>query len=183
MRGYSHFPSYFAIASALCVAPLKADTVKSDYSHSADFAHLHTYSWGTVKTTNPLYVDRVKHAVDQALQAKGWQLVANDGDTTVFAIGEVRDEKQLETTYNSIGPNWGGGWGWGSGGGFGTATTTTVHQPVGNLVIDIFTTADKKLVWRGIIERNISNNSEKNIKELDKDIAKLFKDFPTKGEP
>lgn len=174
-------------AAVACVVSARADSVKSDYSHSADFAHLHTYSWGNVKTANPLYIDRVKQAVNQALQAKGWQMVPSGGDTTVFANGEIHDEKQLETMYDSFGPGWGGGWGWGGwgwggGGGFGTATTMTTTQQVGSLVIDIFTVSDKKLVWRGIIQRDISEKAEKNMKGVDKDIQKLFKDFPPKGE-
>jgi hypothetical protein len=176
-----------AALSLVLALPVAADSVKSDYSHSADFAQLHTYSWGNVKTANPLYVERVRRAVDAALQSKGWQLVSNGGDTTVFANGEIRNEQQLETMYNSMGPGWGGGWGWrgwgwGGGGGFGTATTTTSVQQVGNLVIDIFTVSNKNLIWRGIIERDISDKAEKNIKGVDKDIEKLFKDFPPKGK-
>jgi hypothetical protein len=163
-----------------------ADTIKSDYDHHADFSRLHTYSWGQVKTADPLYVDRVKQSVQQALESKGWQLVPSGGDTTVFAVGEIRNEQQLETMYNSLGPGWGGGWGWGGwgwggGGGFGTSTTTTVSHPVGSLVIDIFATSDKKILWRGIVQRDVSNKAEKNTKDLDKDISKLFKDFPPKG--
>jgi hypothetical protein len=114
-------------------------------------------------------------------------MVPSGGDTTVFANGEIHNEKQLETMYDSVGPGWGGGWGWGGwgwggGGGFGTATTMTTTQQVGSLVIDIFTVSDKKLVWRGIIQRDISDKAEKNIKGVDKDIQKLFKDFPPKGE-
>lgn len=171
--------------AAFSVAFSKADSVKSDYSHSADFAHLHTYSWGNVKTANPLYIDRVKQAVNEALQSKGWQMLPSGGDTTIFANGEIHNEKQLETMYDSFGPGWGGGWGWGGwggGGGFGTSTTTTTNRPVGSLVIDIFTVSDKKLIWRGIIQRDISEKAEKNSKDVDKDIQKLFKDFPPKGE-
>lgn len=164
-----------------------ADSTKSDYDRSADFANIHTYSWGNVKTENPLYVDRVKNAVNRELQAKGWNLVPNGGDTTIFAMGEVRNEKQMETTYNSINPGWGagwgwGGWGWGPGGGFGTARTTSYNRPVANLVIDIFATSKKNLLWRGVIERDIDKNADKNIKALDKNVAKLFKKFPPKGE-
>jgi hypothetical protein len=176
-----------AAAVLLFAGPVAADTVKSDYNHQASFAQMHTYSWGDVKTSNPLYVDRIKQAVNQQLQAKGWQLVPSGGDTTVFATGNVRNEKQIETMYSGLGPGWGGGWGWrgwgwGAGGGFGTATTTTRNQPVADLVIDIFTTSNKQLVWRGMIQRAVSDKTEKNIKNLDKDVAKLFKDFPPKGE-
>ena len=67
--------------------------------------------------------------------------------------------------------------GWGGN----TATTTTVNRPVGNLVVDIFTTTDKKLIWRGSLERDVSSKAEENISGLDKDIDKMFKDFPPKS--
>lgn len=70
---------------------------------------MHTYSWGSVKTSNPLYVERIKQVVNQELQAKGWQMVESGEDTTIFANGNVHNEKELETTYNDFGP----GWGWG----------------------------------------------------------------------
>ncbi len=164
-----------------------ADNTKSDYDHNADFSQYHTYSWGGVKTTNPLYVSRIRDEVNKELQAKGWQMVPNGGSTTVFATGQVHNEKQLQTMYNGFGPGWGGGWGWGGwgwggGGGLGEETTTTTKQPVANVVIDIFASSDKKLLWRGILTRDVSDNSGKNIKNVDKDIDKLFKDFPPKGK-
>jgi Domain of unknown function (DUF4136) len=163
-----------------------ADSVKTDYDHSVDFSQFHTYSWGSVKTPNPFYVDRIKQAVDSQLQAKGWQQVPSGGDTEIFATGQVTNEKQLETLYSGYGGGWGRGWGWGGWGGggpgFGTATTTTYNQQVGNLVIDIFETGSKKLVWRGMSQRDLSSNASKNTKALDKDVQKMFKDFPPKAK-
>jgi hypothetical protein len=163
-----------------------ADDVKTDYDHKVAFSQYHTYSWGTVKTPNPFYVDRIKQAVDKALQSKGWQLVPSGGDTEVFATGGVHTEQELETFYNGAGGwgrGWGGwgGWGWG-GPGFGTATTTTSTQQVGNLVIDMFETSSKKLIWRGISQRNLSDKASKNIQALNKDVEKMFKDFPPKAK-
>jgi hypothetical protein len=163
-----------------------ADSVKTDYDHSVDFSQFHTYSWGSVKTPSPFYVDRIKQAVDSQLQAKGWQQVPSGGDTEIFATGQVTNEKQLETLYSGYGGGWGRGWGWGGWGGggpgFGTATTTTYNQQVGNLVIDMFETGSKKLVWRGMSQRDLSNNASKNTKALDKDVQKMFKDFPPKAK-
>jgi hypothetical protein len=175
-----------ALATLGLSSSVMADTVKSDYNHHANFSAIHTYSWGRVKTADPLYAERIKREVNTELQAKGWQMVQSGGDTTIFATGQVKDEKQLETEYNDFGPGWGGGWGWGGwgwgGGGMGESTTTTNEQPVANVVIDIFMSNDKHLLWRGIIQRDVSNNSEKNVKDLDKDIAKLLKDFPPKSK-
>ncbi len=162
-----------------------ADSVKTDYDHRVDFGQFHTYSWGNVTTPNPFYVDRIKQAVNSQLQAKGWQEVPSGGNTEIFATAHVRDEKQLETMYNGMG-GWGRGWGWGGWGwggpGFGTTTTTTYNQQVGHLVIDMFETGGKKLVWRGISQRDLSDSPNKNTKALDKDVQKMFKDFPPKAK-
>jgi hypothetical protein len=71
--------------------------------------------------------------------------------------------------------NFGGGWRWG---GIGDATTTTETYRVGTLVIDLFDTNTKKLVWRGSASDTLSNKSEKNIDNLDKGVEKMFKKFP-----
>ena len=174
------------LLAGLFLSPAFADTVTTDHDHNANFAQFHTYSWGEVKTADPFYVSRIRERIDHDLQARGWQLVPSGGDTTVFAEGNVRNEKQVETYYNGYGGGWGGGWGWGGWGrrgpGFGTATTNTVNQPVGSLVIDIFANSNKKLVWRGMMERDLSNKSSKNISGLNKGIDKMFKDFPPKTE-
>jgi len=36
----------------------------------------------------------------------------------------------------------------------------------------------KQLIWRGSSEDTVSNNAEKNEKNLDKGVAKMFKKFP-----
>ena len=41
-------------------------------------------------------------------------------------------------------------------------------------------TKDKQLVWRGSVSDTINDNSNKNIKNLDKAVAKLFKGYPPK---
>ena len=172
---------------ALAGVALLADNVKTDYDKNADFSRVHTYSWGQVKTSNELYQSRIKQAVDKDLQAKGWQMVESGGDATIFATGQVHNQTELQTTYDSFGPGWGGGWGWGGwgwgmGGGIGEASTTTTQQPVAHLVLDIFSSNDKKLMFRAVITRDVSDKSDKNVRSLDKDIEKALKDFPPKGK-
>jgi len=153
-----------------------AQQVKTDYDRSADFSQYKTYSWEHVKTQDPLYVDRIKNSVNAALAAKGWTQVDSGGDVSIVAMEITRDQQTLNTFYNGFG----GGWGWRrfGGGGFGEATTTTETYRVGTLVIDLFDTKAKKLLWRGISSDTLSNNSNQNIKNLDKGVDKLFKQFP-----
>ncbi len=160
----------------LFAGKLSAQQVKTDYDRGANFAQYKTYSWEHVKTQDPLVVDRIKNSVNAALAAKGWTQVDSGADVCIVAIEITRNQQTLNTFYDGFG----GGWGWRrfGGGGFGEATTTTETYKVGTLVVDLFDAKTKKLLWRGTSSETLSNNSDKNIKNLDKGVEKMFKQFP-----
>jgi len=160
----------------LFAGKLSAGQVKTDYDRNANFGQYKTYSWEKVKTQNPLDADRIKSAVNASLGAKGWTMVDSGGDISVVAMEITKNQQTLNTFYDGFG----GGWGWRrfGGGGFGEATTTTETYKVGTLVVDLFDTKTKELVWRGNASDTLSNNSDKNIKNMDKDVEKMFKQFP-----
>ena len=153
-----------------------AQQVKTDYDRNANFGQYKTYSWEQVKTQDPLFVDRIKSSVNAALAAKGWTQVNSGGDVSIVAIQTTQNQQTLNTFYDGFG----GGWGWRrfGGGGFGEATTTTETYKVGTLVVDLFDTKTKTLLWRGASSDTLSNNSDKNIKNLNKGVEKMFKKFP-----
>ena len=153
-----------------------AQQVKTDYDRSANFGQYKTYSWAQVKTKDALDVDRIKTAVNAALAAKGWTQVDSGGDVSIVAVEITQNQQTLNTFYDGFG----GGWGWRrfGGGGFGEATTTTETYKVGTLVVDLFDAKTKQLIWRGTSSNTLSNNSDKNIKNLDKGADKMFKHFP-----
>ncbi len=160
----------------LFAAKSSAQQVKTDYDRGANFGQYKTYSWAQVKTKEGLDVDRIKTAVNAALAAKGWTQVDSDGDVSIVAIEITRNQQTLNTFYDGFE----GGWGWRrfGGGGFGEATTTTETYKVGTLVVDLFDAKTKQLIWRGTSSDTLSNNSDKNIKNLDKGVDKMFKHFP-----
>jgi hypothetical protein len=162
---------FVLIGMILFAGPAPAQQVKTDYDRSANFGQYKTYSWEQVKTKDALDVDRIKNAVNAALAAKGWTKVDSSGDVSIVAMEIIRNQQTLNTFYDGFG----GGWRWG---GFGDATTTTETYKVGTLVVDLFDTKTKKLVWRGSSSDTLSNNSDKNIKNLDKGAEKMFKHFP-----
>lgn len=173
------------LASALALAD-----VRTDYDHGANFESYHTYSWGQVKTDNPLDQSRIKDEIDRDLQAKGWQVVPSGGQTMIFATDNIRNEQEMETVYNGFGGGWGGGWGFrrfggfGGGygpGGFGESTTSTINQPVSHLVVDVFDSASHSLLFRGVADNNLGKNSDKNTRNVDKNIDKMFDKFPPKA--
>jgi hypothetical protein len=87
---------------------VSAQQVSTDYDRSANFAHYRSYSWLHVKARDPLSVDRIKHAVNTALAAKGWTQVDSGADVTIVAMEITRDQQTLDTFYDGFG----GGWGW-----------------------------------------------------------------------
>jgi hypothetical protein len=156
----------------LAATASSAQQVKTDYDRSADFSQYKTYSWEKVQTKDSLWVDRIKEAVNSALAAKGWTQVPSGGNIAIVAIEMTRNQQTLDTFYNGFG----GGWRWG--GGFGNATTTVDNYKVGTLVVDLFDTNTKKIVWRGSASDTLSDKSDKNIKNLDKGVQKMFDHFP-----
>ena len=160
----------------LSTAASFAQQVKTDYDRDSNFNQYKTFSWENVHTENPLWIDRIKSAVNSALAAKGWTLVDSGGSVSIMAMEINQAHQTLNTYYDSFGGGW--GWrGWG-GGGFGDATTTTSTYRVGTLVVDLFDSKTKTLIWRGSASDTLSDKSDKNIKHLDTAVDKLFEHFP-----
>jgi len=102
--------------------------------------------------------------------------VDSGADVSIVAMEITRDQKTLDTFYDGFG----GGWGWRrfGGGGFGEATTTSDTYKVGTVVVDLFDARTKQLIWRGAASDTLSDNSDKNIKNLDEGVDKMFNHFP-----
>src|SRR5258707_1700837 len=166
---------FFSIAMLLVLTSASfAQQTKTDYDHDANFGQYKTYSWEKVQTQDPLLVDRIKDAVNAALTAKGWTKVESGGDVCVVAMEITHNQQTLNTFYDGFG----GGWRWRGGGGFGNATTTTETYKVGTLVVDLFDAKTKTVIWRGSSSDTLSDKSDKNIKNLDKGVQKMFEHFP-----
>lgn len=158
------------LVSGLAVGIALAQDVRTDFDHKANFGNYHTYSWGKVQTTNPLWQDRIEDAVDKELQAKGWQKTPTGGDVMITAIGATENQQEYQTFYDGLGP-----WRWR---GFGETTTVPVTYRVGTLVLDMYDASSKQLVFRAIAQNTISHDTERNEKNLSKAVDKIFKKFP-----
>lgn len=160
----------FVLALATAVF---ADHVSVDYDHAANFNELKTYSWSNVHTANSLWDERVKQAIDKQMAAKGWTLVTSGGDVSLVAVEKTSVQQQYDTFYDGFG-------GWRRFGGFGESTTSIDDYKVGTLIVSVFDGNSKQLIWRGTSTSNLAGTPDKNTKKLDKDVAKMFKQFPPK---
>lgn len=163
--------SHLLVPAVLGAAAIAFAAVHTDYDHHADFSRYHTYSWIGVRAGNSLWQDRIMSTVDSQLAAKGWQRVASGGDAAVSAFGKTTEQETLQTFYNGF-----PGWGWA--GWDGMATTEAIPQAVGNLTVDVFDGATKKLIWRGTASDTLSGKPEKNEKKLDHSVSEMFDHFP-----
>ncbi len=185
MRRTKAFMKYSWIAAPLALIALLAGCstlhVRTDYSHSTDFSKYHTYSWLRVSAGNSLWADRIRRDVNADMAARGWVEVPSGGQTEVTAFGATREQPTLETFYSGFGPGF-GGWYWGGlwGPGFtsGYATTEVVNTPIGSLVVDVFDSHSKHLIWRGVAQQALSGSPEKNERKLARAVNKMFRSFP-----
>lgn len=166
-------------AALLVVASAaSAQSTKVDFDKAFDFSSAKTYAikigtgWG-----NDLSERRVLSEFDEALTAKGWKKAPEDqADILVVLHGATSKKHSATTFYSGM-----GGYGYRGFGGTGTASTMVSEYTVGTLVVDMFDSKSKNLVFRGTAEDEISDKPEKNAKKLEKVSAKLFKNFPPKA--
>lgn len=176
MKSLKYLAAPFALVLMLGLLGCPSKNVHTDYDHNVNFANFHTYSWGTVTTSNPLYVQRIKDAINPDLQAKGWQLVPSGGDVTIMAVGSSQDQKVYQTFYNGLGAE---DYYWGFGG-MGRSMTTVRSYKVGTLVVDMYDAKNKHIIWRGTASGDISNSPNENQQRFDKAIDQMLKNFPPK---
>jgi hypothetical protein len=93
-------------------------------------------------------------------------------DATVLIHGASQVKRDLNTFDSGY-----GGYRYG---GMGTSTTTVSEYAVGTMVVDIFDTKSKQLIWRGIGSDEASDKADKNQKKIAKATEKMFKKFPPK---
>ncbi len=160
--------------------------VTSEYDRSVPLAG-RTYSWGEVKLAMPPYSDSVRMAIDSILRKRGWQLAPSGGSVTLFAYGDIRGEAQLTAAYQAFCGGWGQPWsaqGWGPGWKpqYGEATFNALNVPENNLVLDMFDTANHRLLFRGVMKDDLSGTEKKNNKQLKKTVKRLLGKFPPKSK-
>jgi Domain of unknown function (DUF4136) len=167
------FSSALVVTLQLVIAgTLIAQDVRYNFMPRTDFSKYRTYKWVDVGGAHPDQImdAEIKQSVDSSLASKG--MTKTDSDKADLYIGYQSAVNQ-ETQWDA----------WGSrafGMGMGSWTSSTIS--VGTLVLDMYDPASKELVWTGNATKTIdpSSNHEKNLKRLDKTIAKLLKNYPPK---
>lgn len=159
-----------------------------DPSAVGELSQYRTYSWlpepqgKDTRVYNDIVEARVKQAVDQYLQSRGYRLVDQNPDFKLGWHGAIDRKLDVNTIDNYYGYGWGP---WYSPYYMGAYPQTYVREyEEGTLIIDVVDAATNKLVWRGTAQAELSTHSspEHRQKRLDEAVSKIFEDFPPKPE-
>jgi hypothetical protein len=154
-----------------------ADDIKVDYDHTANFSRYKTFMWVRQPNiadplANPLMKQRIMDAVNRQLEAKGLRLVNSNADLGVSANQATTEQHTLEGFYDGF-PDWGWHrWWWGP------DTIYVDTFEIGTIVVDLFDTNTKQVVWWGSVSKTLSDKPSHNTKKMYSAIGKLFREFP-----
>jgi hypothetical protein len=144
--------------------------VSVNFNRGQSFTQYHTYAWGSDnanKVQNSILAQVAQQDIDTGLQGKGLQKVQEDQnpDLLLTANGGMKEE----TSYSAMGMR-------GIGGGMGSITPE--QNVVGTLIVDLYDSKTKSLVWRGLAQDTLNNNGNKNQQLVQKAVTKMFKQWP-----
>jgi Domain of unknown function (DUF4136) len=172
------FTKYFTFVAFIGMALFAySQDVHYNYDRGANFASYKTYQWVDLPGHVPdQLIDRdIKRSVDEQLAQKGLTRVEKDGDLYVGYQAALDLEKGVDL--------WSTGFGGFGGWGDRTVQGQTSTIPVGMLLVNLYDPAKKQLIWRGDATKTIDlkKDPDKNYKNLQKAMAKLFKNYPPQG--
>ena len=161
--------------------------VNTDYNPDVDFTAFRTFAWaegtGTgdaAEVVGELVDARFRRAVESVMVSKG--LEAASGQPDVFIGYQITLEDQV--SYQTVNSYYGTGYGYrGVYGGASTSRTTATQYTVGTLVIDVFDARQRELVWRGVGEAKVNQESRtpQESQERANQVAMLIlEDYPAR---
>lgn len=176
-----------ALSAIFWIVGCSSVQVLSDWDQSVDFSGFETIAFmdDNAQAFNGLIDGRIRRALVDDLTTKGFEMVGSTADADLVLGFQVATENRR--SYSSVSTGWSqrgyrnsrGGW---SSPGMTTVTTQTrvrTHT-VGALVVAIFESENKDLVWEASGSRRIDptaslSQSESLIRDV---VDRVLRDFP-----
>ena len=166
------------IGAALIVGACSGISTSTDYDPAVNFSAFSTYDWiDSEGEVDNITSSRVRQSVDAAMAVKGFSQSSSNPDIAVNYQITTAERR----SFNTVNAGWGGGYsrsGWGMG--MGTSTTTEQVWQEGSLILGIFDTGTKNLVWTGTATTDIdpSRSPQERQELIDSAVGKMMGDFP-----
>lgn len=180
---------YLVLVGMIFTISCSSVKVHSDFDGSVDFTKFKTLEymgWAeeSDKILNQLQRDRIEKAFGKEFESRGYTGVEENGDIVV-SLFIVVDQKTSVTAYTNHygmgGYGYGAGWGWGYGGMGMSASTTTYSESdylEGTLVLDVFDSKTKKLIWQSVGQKTIDENPKNSERNTAYVAEKMMKPYP-----
>ena len=156
--------------------PAAAQDVSYNFDQDTDFSQFKSYKWVDIKSVQQvdyLTTRQIASVIDAELAKKG--LLKTDSDHADLYIG-YQTALSRQTAWMAYRDGWGYGPAWG--GGLDAIAVSSIHA--GELDLDMYSTTEKKLVWRGAVSNaiDLNLNLEGNQKNIQKFAEKLLRNYP-----
>ena len=174
---------YFIVAGVLAVScsDLK---ITSDFDKEKDFDLYDSYvllPWTQGDSLiNKFDKERILNAVNKQMLDRGHAFNDSDPKLAVSVFLKL-DNKTSTTAYSNYYGGYGYGYaypGWGWGGGMGATTYSDYHYTIGTLVIDVYDTKSKQLIWQGVGAKSVDESPQTREQSVPKMISYIFKKYP-----
>lgn len=187
MKKHLHF-----FAFALLLLSCSSLEVIYDYDKSVDFKQFKTFGFYPWDYKNGYQINdydkqTITNAIRSEMEEKGYQFKKEGADILVSIFVTLKGKTSYEAYTNHYGgwAGYGGGWGYsgfgygyGWGPGYSSTTVTKRNYNEGTLVIDVFSVADKKLIWQGIGSREVEHDLDTRDRKLPKNVSQIMARFP-----
>jgi hypothetical protein len=164
-----------------------AQKVKVDFDKTVDFSKYKTYQFlgwqdDIDQVANEFDQKRLRDAFREEMDIRKLEKVENNPDM-VISMYLVIDQKTSITGYTNYYGGAGagyrrGGWGWGAG--HSTTNYSENDYLEGTMVVDVYDTGSKNLIWQATGVGTVTEKPEKREKSIPKTVSKMMKKFPIK---
>ncbi len=167
--------------------------ITSDYDKEADFSKyqdFHYLGWAkeSGEMVNDLDKRRIEEAFGNEFSKRGIVFVDQSEADAAVSLFIVVDQKTGTTAYTDyyggmggMGYGYGRGYpGWGWGGGMSTTRYQEYDYLVGTLVVDVFDTETKKLVWQGVASGTMNEKTKNREARIQKMARAIMDKYPVK---
>lgn len=167
------------ILTSWLLAACQSSSVIVDYDTTTDFKSISSYQLVKGKPADdPLIAERSFTALEQALQSKGLRKDDNTADVKISIDSSVSIEELESKSRGGIGIG-GGGSNVGIGVGLSFPLGPKQNVKFVSLIIDIKSTENGKLLWRGSDEIALRKEDPQQItREIKTAVNKILSEFP-----
>lgn len=178
---------FLLVPALLLLTACSGYSVRYDYDPGAAFRGYRSFDWyasskraqGRKAEEHPLVDRKVRAAVEQELQAKGFRRESASEPDFLIAYYPVYQTRRTRT-HTSVGfggPGWRRPWGYGVGVRFGSTQTHVTKE--GSIVLEIVDGRSNQLVWQATAEGALSNlddpqESQARITQAVRDLLERF---------